>query len=846
MPQRSLLTSAAKFPQARCRCLLLATLLLGGSICSGRPAIAASPTPGTVIENQATGSYLDTADNQSKTVTSDTVKITVAEVAGITVTASGTSGTPTPGSTVYFDFTITNVGNDPTQFFIPGSPSASNGGTLNSIEVVSYDADGSGAGAPVALSGVLVPPAGATTGTLPNANTFNNGSIPAGGTITVRVAVTVTATSGESVSVTLGDTPAAPNNQNQDFSTTTSGLKDLYTQDNTDGTSGETTGPPINGDTLLRRKEVSATATVTVATNRTISGKVFEDVNYGGGTGRDYAAANVSAIASGWPSGAIGSGNVLPALSTVVELYQKNLLGGTFSKVAVTTTDINGDYSFNVPQNGTYRVRVVNSTVRSVRPGYVYGVQIPVQTFRYDPDEANAASRAIVNEVGGLKPSSVDADLVQLLTLLPITAQSQTEVVINNNGFTGADFGFNFDTIVNTNDIGQGSLRQFVANANILGNFRLDQDESANSVASAVTKNAGIEHSIFMIPNASDPLGRPADSNFVSAGNLDGGGGNTFRITLNTLDPLAPSALIVLDPGTAIDGRTQTALTGDTNSAIAGVSTGPEVVLTGGGLLNLDLLTVAGEDMLIDSIGLVKAHNLLSGAGALGRGLVIGSVNLIGFTKPIIVRNNTVALNDTNGILLASVTANTSSGVQILNNVVRSNGSSNLLGNLAGNLVGAFGNGIIMATNGLSLTDGSVKNILIQGNTITGNRENGLKVLLAAAPNILISNLNIQSNVITNNGTGTTTAKDGISIEAVVNASNLNLLGNSGIKDSIIFNNQISSNSGNGISLVTHLSIIDPLLNLLTDPITGVTITRNSTFDNVGLGIDLDLEKVLC
>ena len=266
MFHRFLYANAVRFPTVRYRCLLVATLLIGGSILTGKSAIAASPIPGTVIENQATGSYLDTADNQSKTVASDIVKITVAEVAGITITASGTSGSFNPGQTVYFLYTVTNVGNDPTQFFIPGSPSASSGGTPTTVEVISYDADGSGAGAPVALSGVLVPTTGATTGNLLNASTFNNGSIPAGGTITVRVAVTVTATSGQSVSVTLGDTPAAPNNQNQDYSTTTSSLKDLYTQDNADGTTGETNGSPINGDTTLHRKEASATDTVTAST----------------------------------------------------------------------------------------------------------------------------------------------------------------------------------------------------------------------------------------------------------------------------------------------------------------------------------------------------------------------------------------------------------------------------------------------------------------------------------------------------------------------------------------------------------------------------------------------------
>ena len=48
--------------------------------------------------------------------------------------------------------------------------------------------------------------------------------------------------------------------------------------------------------------------------------------------------------------------------------------------------------------------------------------------------------------------------------------QSITTVVVAANGtdVPGVDFGFNFDTIVNTTDTGQGSLRQFVVNANAL------------------------------------------------------------------------------------------------------------------------------------------------------------------------------------------------------------------------------------------------------------------------------------------------------------------------------------------------------------------------------------------
>jgi trimeric autotransporter adhesin len=585
-----------------------------------------------------------------------------------------------------------------------------------------------------------------------------------------------------------------------------------------------------------------ATATVVVGTPPfTVAGRVFEDINYGGGAGRTYSEANTSAQASGFAQAPALSGDYVGVPGARVELYNAANLC-----VASTTSDVEGKYSFTQNTAQAYTVRVVNSTVASNRAGYL-STLLPVQTFRTSGDaDTNAVADGDRNRVGGVNPALVDSVAAPLclstggtslstLTVLGQTAQSIANVTVTGQGMTGIDFGYNFDTIVNTNDAGQGSLRQFVANANLLSNTSLNQDESANSVASTVTKNAGIEHSIFMIPNASDPLSRLADSNYTSASSLDGGSGSTFKINLTT------GGLIVIDPGTAIDGRTQTALTGDTNAASSGSSTGPEVVITGNAILSLDLLTVAGENMLIDSIGLVKAHNLLNGTGALGRGLVIGGVNLIGISNPITVRNSTIALNDTNGVLVSSATANSSNGIQITNNVIRGNGMNSTLGNA----VGLFGNGIALLTNGLSLTNGSIKNVLIQGNTLTGNTENGLKVQLSVASNVAVSNLNIQGNTISGNGTGTTTAKDGISFEAVVNAANVSALSNSSIKDSQIIGNQINSNAGNGVSLTTHVDAVSLLTSLLVDPITAITISQNSTYSNSALGIELEKSVLL-
>ncbi|WGZ93323.1 MAG: SdrD B-like domain-containing protein [Candidatus Thiothrix putei] len=181
-----------------------------------------------------------------------------------------------------------------------------------------------------------------------------------------------------------------------------------------------------------------------------ITGKVFEDMNYGGGAGRPFGTAGTVGV-----SGAR------------VELY--NAAGNFMSS---TTTDTSGVYNFTSVTDGAYYVRAVNDTVKSTRTG-ANGTERGIQTFRTD------GTTDVVNEIGGRKPSSADAPANttnQTLNTATFTlsgggqAQSVQPITIASTDITGANFGFNFNTVVNTNDSGQGSLRQFILNANLLGN----------------------------------------------------------------------------------------------------------------------------------------------------------------------------------------------------------------------------------------------------------------------------------------------------------------------------------------------------------------------------------------
>jgi hypothetical protein len=247
--------------------LLATSLLLSGALSFTAPALADGTLAGTPISNTATATYTDPVTDPTGTTainaTSNTVLVTVSEVAGITVVAQPPStAAPNAGDTLFVDFVITNTGNDPTQFSVPGVATLSNAtafsqGTLQVVAV-----NGTALGAPV-----NVPAAGATTSTLLGAGP---GSIAANGSITVRVPITVSgiATATTALTVALGNTATA-NLSNQTYTAggvngTPSPAVDVYTQDNP--TANPTTGElnataPVNGE----REAMATSGAITVA-----------------------------------------------------------------------------------------------------------------------------------------------------------------------------------------------------------------------------------------------------------------------------------------------------------------------------------------------------------------------------------------------------------------------------------------------------------------------------------------------------------------------------------------------------------------------------------------------------
>lgn len=485
-----------------------------------------------------------------------------------------------------------------------------------------------------------------------------------------------------------------------------------------------------------------------------ILGNVFEDANYGGGAGRSQAASNGEGV-----------------FQARVELYSSSIAG---AYIGFTTTDAAGNYSFVNGLNGitlsastTYRVRVVNSTVVSNRPGSIAGL-LPVQTFL----------NGNVNRVGGENPNQPDAvqnSGSQSVNTLESTNSTTIQAITPTSGLgsvttptsgpvVGIDFGFNFSTVVNTNASGQGSLSQFITNSNTLTNANLSQ-----AYTGAI---AGQEAAIFML-NDGRLTGAPAGlRNAMTA--------VTGYNALTRVFTITPTAALpaITDDNTTIDGARQTTITGDNIAANAETSTGADVVINFNSLAGL---LVTGGDTRLENLGLNNARGTSTattnavaadGAGVTfsGAGTTGSVVNLVttagnatagvrlqngatGVTVSNNVLNGSVATGTVNGegLVLAGASRNTISNNTISNNsgfgVLLESGQVNNENTISGNIIRNNGGGANIEDAGLAIGGGN--NNLISQNTFTGNTSNAI---IAAAGTS--GNRFTQNSMANNTGNG--------------------------------------------------------------------------------------------
>ena len=236
----------------------------------------------------------------------------------------------------------------------------------------------------------------------------------------------------------------------------------------------------------------------------TVEGLIFEDLDYAGGAGRPATPTD----------------RFVPAVT--VELYT------TAGLVASTTTDDRGRYRFDGLGVGNYQVRVVTATLGDLDSQ-------PAQGFSSGYDSALASQVYECNGRGDDQPrGALGGDIPTADdTSTPAGAGpgnvSVRVLLTEDQGLMGVNFGFSYQLVVNTNDSGPGSLRQFLLNANAI---------------------AGPNHAYFSIPDGTF-LQLPRDPGVVSG---------VASISLQSALPE------INDAGTHIDGATQTAWVGDSRS----------------------------------------------------------------------------------------------------------------------------------------------------------------------------------------------------------------------------------------------------------------------------------------
>lgn len=178
---------------------LPAALLAFAALClSAAPALAQATSGGTQIQNRASATYSDGTNNYA--VNSNTVTVTVANVAGLAITPDGGSvPSVVSGQTgVDFTFTVTNSGNFPTQVRFPASGAGIAASGAATVAQAVIDVNGNGIdGSDIDILGngsaVLYPSASPY---LARNASFN---------VVVRVNVNAAAAAGSTIGVTLGD-----------------------------------------------------------------------------------------------------------------------------------------------------------------------------------------------------------------------------------------------------------------------------------------------------------------------------------------------------------------------------------------------------------------------------------------------------------------------------------------------------------------------------------------------------------------------------------------------------------------------------------------------------------------
>ena len=484
-----------------------------------------------------------------------------------------------------------------------------------------------------------------------------------------------------------------------------------------------------------------------------VSGKVYEDANFAG-------------TAADWDGGT--NDKALPSVD--VELYDNSNVY-QYSE----TTDASGNYSFTGLANGTWKVRVRAATIGDADTTPLGGLNATVPaTWPYPlPEMTWGNGSALYGGVSATVDDTATGDNAGI-------GDNYVTLTISGANASNVNLGFAYNLIVDKSDDGvvdatrskQGTLRQFLKNANAIG------------TAGSTTANT----SQFRIP----------------AGQLVGGVATVTVIT-RAMPLLSDSS-----GGTTLDGTTQTTSTGDTNPGLA-----PEIEVRGGvanihgfnitsssntiknlvinnftGNFNAGIYVIgasangntftgnyvgtnyAGTAAAANDYGIFilngASNNIVGGSTAAERNLLSGNVNVGAYIYNANSNGNLIK-----GNYIGTNAAGTA-GITNIHGVLISNGPQS---NIIGGVTAGEGNLIAYNTRGVVLDYTAVSNNnKIQMNLIRNNTSHGINIVYG-------NNTKIYQNTIHSNG------GDGIRISATI-----------AVTGTVIKNNIITGNTAYGIN----------------------------------------------
>jgi uncharacterized repeat protein (TIGR01451 family) len=506
---------------------------------------------------------------------------------------------------------------------------------------------------------------------------------------------------------------------------------------------------------------------------RSFTGRVMEDVNGDSDMSDAVARADVN-------------------VRLYADLNNNGVVDGTDTYLGVTTTDANGNYDLRASTlaSGNYYLVVVDSKSitpsAGLRAGYTQGDVWVDQTYGDNPATLALDLSA---RFGGAAPTV--SDFVDAANTAPASNRYRHVARLDaaSGDVAGVNFGFSFNVVTNVNGGGatdddvaanrtvQGSLRQFIQNANAITGANAMRFVPAVPVNAGAWWRIGVTSVLPAIADANTTLDGRAYSNVNGTTVLDNNAGAVGVGGIVGVDAVALAT--ISRPELELQNLRSTAVVSiGLDVQAASVAIRRFAIYGFGAAGNADTsanvrIGAPGASALLEQNIVGTSAGAFSDPGATARS-VGDNVRLVG-SSGAVVQNNAIGFSGGHGVALTT----NASGAQIQANEIRGNGLTNT----------AFG--------GVSVAGGSTATI--QANLIAANNGAGVEIANGAGASTILNNT-MSTNRIGARllGTGATVDRN-----IITTSTAAGVLAGASAAANTITRNSIFANSGIGIDLLT-------------------------------------------